>query len=97
MESARLLTYRAALRARSDALGNLHHSSMAKLAASEAAGRVVDRAVQVMGRWGLVRDAKIERPKDAPTNYEGGARSARRYGMNRLAERLDKLAAGDQR
>ena len=40
-----------------------------------------------------LRDAKIERPKDAPTNFEGGARSARRHGMNRLAERLEKLAA----
>lgn len=40
-----------------------------------------------------LRDAKIEHPKDAPTNWEGGARSARKYGMNRLAERLEKLAA----
>jgi acyl-CoA dehydrogenase len=29
--------------------------------ATEAAGRVVDRAVQVMGRFGLVRGSKIER------------------------------------
>lgn len=61
LEQARLLTYRAADRARQDPLANLHHSSMAKLAASEAAGRIVDRCVQVMGRWGLVHDSKIER------------------------------------
>ena len=34
---------------------------MAKVGATEAAGRVVDRAVQVMGRFGLVRGSKIER------------------------------------
>jgi acyl-CoA dehydrogenase len=34
---------------------------MAKLAATELAGRVVDRCVQVMGRWGLVQESKIER------------------------------------
>lgn len=39
-----------------------------------------------------LRDAKLERPADAPTNLEGGARSARKHGMNRLAERLEKLA-----
>ncbi len=40
-----------------------------------------------------LRDAKLNRPADSPTDLEGGARSARRYGMNRLAERLEKLAA----
>jgi 5'-3' exonuclease len=39
-----------------------------------------------------LRDAKLERPADAPTNLRGGARSARRHGMNRLAERLEKMA-----
>ena len=39
-----------------------------------------------------LRDAKLERPKDAPTNLRGGARSARRHGMNRLAERLEKMS-----
>jgi acyl-CoA dehydrogenase len=58
---ARLLTYHAAERARHDARAALPLSSMAKLAATEAAGRIVDRCVQVMGRWGLVHDAKIER------------------------------------
>ena len=58
---ARLLTYRAATMARSDPSANLPYSSMAKLAASEMASRVVDRCVQMMGRWGLVQDSKIER------------------------------------
>jgi acyl-CoA dehydrogenase len=61
IEMARLLTYRAATLARSDPAATLHHSSMAKLAASEMASRVVDRCVQVMGRFGLIRNSKIER------------------------------------
>ncbi len=61
IEMARLLTYRAAALAQEDSAATLHHSSMAKLAASEMASRVVDRCVQTMGRFGLVRDTKIER------------------------------------
>ena len=61
VEMARLLTYQAAAAARSDAAGALNRSSMAKVAATEAASRVVDRCVQVMGRWGLVADSPIER------------------------------------
>ena len=60
IEMARSLTYRAAAAAR-DPLANLHLSSMAKVGATEVAGRVVDRAVQVMGRFGLVRGSVIER------------------------------------
>ncbi len=58
VEAARLLTYDVALAARPDPLALLDRSSMAKLAASEAASRVVDRCVQVMGRWGLVRGGR---------------------------------------
>jgi acyl-CoA dehydrogenase len=61
IEMARALTYRAAAAAARDPLPNLHLSSLAKVGATEAAGRVVDRAVQVMGRFGLVRGSKIER------------------------------------
>lgn len=61
IESARALTYRAAALAGSDPLGRLDLSSIAKVGATEAAGRVVDRSVQVMGRFGLVRGSKIER------------------------------------
>jgi acyl-CoA dehydrogenase len=61
IEAARVLTYRAASRARLDPGASLAHSSMAKLIATETAGRVVDRCVQVMGRWGLVRGSKVER------------------------------------
>ena len=61
VESARAITYRAAALAQRDPLGHLDYSSIAKVSATEAAGRVVDRSLQTMGRFGLVRGSKIER------------------------------------
>jgi acyl-CoA dehydrogenase len=61
IEMARSLAYRAAAAAARDPYANLNLSSMAKVAATEVAGRVVDRSVQVMGRFGLVRGSVIER------------------------------------
>lgn len=61
IEMARLLTYRAAFMARSEPAATLQHSSMAKLAASEMASRVVDRCIQMMGRFGLVKGSLMER------------------------------------
>ena len=61
IEMARLITYRAAFMACEDPSASLNQSSMAKLAASEMASRVVDRCVQMMGRWGLESQSKIER------------------------------------
>jgi acyl-CoA dehydrogenase len=61
IEMARSLTYRAAYAAARDPRANMHLSSMAKVGATEVAGRVTDRAVQVMGRFGLVRGSEIER------------------------------------
>jgi acyl-CoA dehydrogenase len=61
IEMARSLTYRAAAAAARDPYASLNLSSMAKVGATEAAARVVDRAVQVMGRFGLVRGSVIER------------------------------------
>ena len=83
VEMTRLLAYRSAYRAREDPLGNLHHSSMAKLAATEAASRVVDRCVQVMGRWGLIRDSEIERLYRAarPMRIYEGASEVLRLGI----------------
>ncbi len=37
-----------------------------------------------------LRPAPLERPADRATDLAGGAEAARRYGMNRLAERLEK-------
>jgi acyl-CoA dehydrogenase len=61
LEMARLITYRAAERAKADPSEALIDSSMAKLAATEAAGRIVDRSVQTMGRFGLIHGSRIER------------------------------------
>ena len=58
LESAATLTYRAAELAKDDPLAHLEHSSLAKLAATEACCRIVDRCVQVMGRWGIIRDSQ---------------------------------------
>lgn len=60
IEMARLLTYKAAVMAQAEPAASVHYSSMAKLAASEMASRVVDRCIQVMGRFGLVKGTKIE-------------------------------------
>jgi 5'-3' exonuclease len=39
-----------------------------------------------------LRELDLERPPDRPTDFRGGAAAARKRGMNRLAERLEKLA-----
>lgn len=61
IEMARAFTYQVARAAKSAPYENLHLSSMAKIGATEAASRIVDRSVQVMGRFGLVRGSRIER------------------------------------
>jgi acyl-CoA dehydrogenase len=83
IEMARLLTYRAAAMARSDPSATLPHSSMAKLAASEMASKVVDRCVQMMGRWGLVQDSKIGRlyRQARPMRIYEGASEVLRLGI----------------
>jgi acyl-CoA dehydrogenase len=85
VESARLITYRAAELARQDPRSHLEHSSLAKLAATEACSRVVDRCVQVMGRWGLVRDSRVERcyRQSRPMRVYEGASEVLRLGIAR--------------
>lgn len=92
VESARAITYRAAALAYSDPLGHLDYSSIAKVSATEAAGRVVDRAVQTMGRFGLIRGSKIERlyRNARPLRvYEGATEVL----LDALARRLAKGAS----
>ena len=85
IEMARLLTYRAARMATDDPAASLHHASMAKLGASEMASRVVDRCVQVMGRFGLERNSKIERlyRQARPMRIYEGASEVLRLGIAR--------------
>lgn len=61
IEMARSFTYDVARQAALDPGAALARSSMAKVAATETASRVVDRCVQVMGRFGLLRGSTIER------------------------------------
>jgi len=85
VEMARLLTYRAAFIASTDPASALNHSSMAKLAATEMASRVVDRCVQMMGRFGLIRNSKIERlyRQARPMRIYEGASEVLRLGIAR--------------
>jgi len=75
--AARLLTYKTAWEedAGTSDVKELHtKASMAKLYASEMAGRVADRAVQVHGGAGYVNDSRVEQPyRDARVTsiYEG--------------------------
>lgn len=91
-EAARLLTYATAEAARDDAAANLDRSSLAKLFATEAASRVADRCVQVMGRWGLVRGSKIEKyfRQARPMRVYEGASEVLRLGVAaRLSREVD--------
>ncbi len=92
LEMARLLTFQAATFARSDPAAALNRSSMAKVAATEAAGRVVDRCVQVMGRWGLIANSPIERyyRQARPMRLYEGASEVLKLGIARaLCDGLD--------
>ena len=60
LEISRLLTYRAAWLIDNGNLA-IKESAMAKLYASEAAGRICHRAVQLFGGIGYTRDAPVER------------------------------------
>lgn len=92
LEMARLLTYQAAGQARTDPAAALNRSSMAKVAATEAAGRIVDRCVQVMGRWGLVAGSPIERyyRQARPMRLYEGASEVLKLGIARAL--CDELA-----
>lgn len=41
-----------------------------------------------------LREPKVKRPPDSPTDFAGGAAAARELGMGRLADRLEEKAAG---
>jgi acyl-CoA dehydrogenase len=91
IEMARLITYRAAHLASEDSAASIHYSSMAKLGASEMASRVVDRCVQMMGRFGLIKGSKIERlyRQARPMRiYEGASEVLRQSIARKLSEEI---------
>lgn len=61
LDAARLLVYRAAWMRDTDAGRVTKESAMAKLFATEAAGRIIDAAVQIHGGAGVVRGSVVER------------------------------------
>jgi alkylation response protein AidB-like acyl-CoA dehydrogenase len=61
LDAARLLVYRAAYLRDTSTARVTRESSEAKLFATEAAGRIIDQAVQVHGGAGLVRGSVVER------------------------------------
>jgi alkylation response protein AidB-like acyl-CoA dehydrogenase len=61
LEAARLLTLRAARLKEVGARSFSREAAMAKLMASESAGRVCDRALQIHGGYGYSRDFAVER------------------------------------
>lgn len=93
-EASRLLTYRAAYAARDGSPDALNRSSLAKVAATEAASRITDRAVQIMGRWGVIKDSRIERLARAsrPMRIYEGATEVLRTGIskNLVAEVMER-------
>lgn len=76
VDAAALLVYRAAWTKDQGAARVTREASMAKLFATEAASRVVDRAVQLHGGLGVVRDHPVEaldREVRALRIYEGAS------------------------
>jgi len=61
LDAARLLVYRAAYAKDTSTTRVTREASEAKLFATEAAGRIIDRAVQIHGGAGLVSGAVVER------------------------------------
>lgn len=61
LDAARLLVYRAAYLKDAGATASTREASEAKLFATEAAGRIIDQAVQIHGGTGLVRGTVVER------------------------------------
>lgn len=95
LEAARLLTYRAAELSAVDSAANLEYASMAKLYATEACGRIVDRCVQVSGRFGLVRGSRLDRctRQARPMRIYEGASEVIRLGIARELMHITGTAA----
>jgi acyl-CoA dehydrogenase len=89
IDSARLLTWRAAWMAAQGVPFHLGEGSMSKLKASEVAVRATELAVQVCGGWGYVRDLPVEKwYRDAKlyTIFEGTSEIQRLVIGRALAE-----------
>jgi 5'-3' exonuclease len=75
--------------------GNLEHAILGAIREKPAIRRaLVEQADELRAFKDIatLRTVELEPPPDAPTDYAGGAETARGLGMNRLAERLKDLA-----
>jgi acyl-CoA dehydrogenase len=90
IDAARLLTWRAAWMAARGVDFHLGEGSMSKMYASEVAVRATERAIQVCGGWGYVRDLPVEKwYRDAKlyTIFEGTSEIQRVVVSRTLAEK----------
>jgi acyl-CoA dehydrogenase len=93
LDAARLLTWRASWMAAQGIDFRMAEGSMSKLKASEVAVRATERAVQVCGGWGYVRDLPVEKwYRDAKlyTIFEGTSEIQRVVIGRTLAEAAPK-------
>ncbi|CAG0893181.1 unnamed protein product [Darwinula stevensoni] len=93
MESARLLTYKAAMR-KDEGLPYTKEAAMAKLAASEAATFISHQAMQILGGMGYVTDMPAERHyRDARITeiYEGTSEIQRLVIANCLLREYEEV------
>jgi 5'-3' exonuclease len=75
--------------------GDLEHVILGAVRETPAVRRaLIEQAAELRSfrDIALLRDVELERPADAPTDHANGAAAARELGMNRLAERLEKLS-----
>lgn len=93
IDGARLLTWRASWMAANQIPFDRGEGSMSKLAASEAAVKVTERAIQTMGGWGYITDHPVEKwYRDAKlyTIFEGTSEIQRMVISNALGAAVDK-------
>jgi DNA polymerase-1 len=75
--------------------GNLEHAILGAIREKPSVRRaLIEQADELRSFKDIatLRTIPIERPPDAPSDFAGGIPVARKYGMNRLAGRLEELA-----
>jgi 5'-3' exonuclease len=76
--------------------GNLEHAILGAIREKPSVRRaLIEQADELRSFKDIatLRTIPVERPPDAPTDFAGGIPVAREHGMNRLAGRLEELAA----
>jgi DNA polymerase-1 len=74
--------------------GSLEHAILGAVREKPAVRRaLIEQAAELRSFLDIatLRTIELERPPDRPTDLDGGAAAARGLGMNRLAERLERM------